>query len=125
MIEEKTKELLRTKTVELLLELRAAYLASPGSNSLKHWDILTERLRAAARTTASPEEWGTKMRRDLNLSGPNSSGSQALIDLVHEVTERNARREWLDLIERESGYIMALTKLSAEKRKEARDAIAR
>lgn len=63
------------------------------------------------------------MRRDLNLSGPNSSGSQALVDLVHEVTERGARREWLDLLEKEAGYIMALTKLSAEKRKEARDGV--
>ena len=120
MISEQVKELLRSRTVELLLELRAAYLASPSANSLKHWDILTERLRAAARTTASPEEWATKMRRDLNLSGPNSSGSKALVELVHEVTERNARREWLDLVEKEAGYIMALTKLSAEKRKEAR-----
>jgi len=44
-----------------------------------------------------------------------------LVDLVHEVTERDARREWLDLLEKEAGYLMALTKLAAEKRKEARD----
>ena len=122
MLDEKAKERLRTQTVEVLLEFRAAYLASPGANALKHWDQLQERLRAAARTTASPEEWATKMRRDLNLGASSSSGSRALIDLVHEVTERSARREWLDLLEREHGYLIALARLTAEKRKETKDA---
>jgi hypothetical protein len=45
-----------------------------------------------------------------------------LVDLVHEVTERNCRSEWLDIIEREHGYLIALTRLTAEKRKEERDA---
>lgn len=123
MLDEKAKEKLRTLTVELLLEIRAAYLASPGANALKHWDQLQERMRAAARTTSSPEEWATKVRRELNLSAPNSSASSSLVDLVHEVTEKNARREWLDMIEKEHGYIIALTRLSAEKRKAERDGI--
>lgn len=121
MLDEKVKEKLRTLTVELLLELRVAYLGSPGANALKHWDQLQERMRAAARTTASPEEWATKMRRDLNLSAPSSLGSKVFVELVHEVTERNARRDWLDMVEREHGYLIALSRLSAEKRKEARE----
>jgi hypothetical protein len=123
VLDEKQKEKLRTLTVELLLELRASYLASPGANTLKHWDQLQERMRAAARTTASPEEWATKMRRDLNLPAPSSSGSKALVELVHAVTEKSARRDWLDMLDKEHGYLIALTRLSAEKRKEARDAV--
>lgn len=62
------------------------------------------------------------MRRDLNLSAPGKESSRALVDLVHAVTEKSARNEWLRLLDAEHGYLIALTRLSAEKRKEAREA---
>lgn len=121
-LDEQAKEKLRTQTVEVLLDLRAAYLATPGCSPLKHWDQLQDRMRAAARTCASPEEWTTKMARDLQLASPSLGSSRSLLALVHEVTERGCRREWLDLIEREHGYLMALARLSAEQRRAAREA---
>lgn len=123
-LDEQAKERLRTQTVEVLLDLRAAYLATAGANPLKHWDQLQDRMRAAARTCASPEEWATKMARDLQLAAPNLSSSRSLLALVHEVTERRCARPWLDLIEREHGYLLAMARLSAEQRKAAREAAA-
>jgi hypothetical protein len=38
---------------------------------------------------------------------------------VHEVTERGVRSGWLDLLEDELGYLMALCRLESERRKEA------
>lgn len=121
-LDEQAKEKLRTETVEVLLDLRAAYLATAGANPLKHWDQLQDRMRAAARTCASPEEWVTKMARDLQLSAPSLTSSRSLLALVGEVSERHCRREWLDLVEREHGYLLALARLAAEQRRAARDA---
>lgn len=122
MIDEQLKEQLRTKTVETLLAVRAVYLGTPGANMLKHWDQIQERMRAAARTTASPEEWATKLCRDLQLPALGSTHSSILKELVDCVTENSCRNEWLDLLEQESGYLMALARLVAEQRKEEREA---
>jgi len=119
MIDEPTKEKLRTLTVETMLELRRAYLGTPGVNALKHWDQLQDRARAAARTCASPEEWVSKMARDLQLPAFNATASDSAVTLVHVVTERGARNEWLDLMEDELGYLLALCRLESERRKEA------
>lgn len=118
MLSEQQKEGLRTKTVEVLLVLRAAYLRTPQANTLKNWDLLQSRMRAAARTCVSPEEWATKIQRDLQIPALNNSASRVLTELVHAVTETGARLEWLDLIEREHGYLVAMARLCAEKRKE-------
>jgi hypothetical protein len=117
-VDEKLREKLVTLTVEVLLVMRSAYLGTAGASALKNWDILQSRMRSAARTTASPEEWATKLQRDLQIPSLTSSSCRALVDLVHEVTERGCRSEWLDLLDREHGYLIALTRLTAEKRKE-------
>ncbi len=114
------KERLRTLTVEVLLALRAAYLASPQSNALKHWDILLTRMLAAAKISTTPEEWVTGMTRRLQLGALSSSAYSAITDLADYVREHGLARDWLGLIEREHGHIMALTRLSADKRREAR-----
>ncbi len=118
MIDEEAKEKLRTATVEVLLEMRSAYLRTGQANTLKHWEILQNRTRAAARTCATPEKWATKLQRDLQIQSLGKSGSQVLTDLVHEVTELVARTEWLDLVEKEIGYLMAMARLTSEQRKE-------
>lgn len=120
-LDEAAKEKLRTLTVEVLLDVRAAYLKTPGCSVLKHWDQLQDRMRAAARTSASPEEWATALCRTLQLGAPSPANCRSLVDLVHEVTERQCRREWLDIVEREYGYLMALARKSAEARREARE----
>lgn len=122
MLNQQEKERLRTATVELLLVVRAAYLATPGANALKHWELLSNRLLSSARTSATPEEWSTQLCRSLQIQSLSSSACSALVDLVHIVTERNCASEWLQLLEKEQGYLMAQCRLIAEQRKEAREA---
>jgi hypothetical protein len=122
-LDEGQLERLRTKTVELLLELRAAYLRTPGCSPLKHWEVLQNRLLSAARRAASPDEWSTLMMRGLQLPNLRSSACQALVDLGAAVRELGAQREWLDMLEREYGLLMAMTRLAAERQREAREQV--
>jgi hypothetical protein len=103
--------------VALLMELRRAYLAAGGS-PLKHWDQITDRLRAAARTSATVPEWTTALMRSLQLGAPSRSLSSAIDALAVAVTEVGAAA-WLDLLEREHGYVMARARLEAERRRES------
>lgn len=104
-------------TVLVLLDLRAAYLAA-GASPLKHWDQILDRMRAATRTTSSVEEWHTAISRSLQLGSPSKAASSALLELVQTVGP--FRGAWLDLVERESGLLMAMCRLEAERRKDAR-----
>ena len=119
MIDEPTKEKLRTLTVEVLLEMRAAYLRTPSVNVLKHYDMIQDRMRMAARTTASAEEWVTAMSRSLRLDAPNSRFSEAALALANEVRERGCESDFLDLVEREHGFLMVMMRSVAEQRKAA------
>lgn len=123
MLNEPAKERLRTLTVEAILAVRAVYLASPGANVLKHWSQLESRVRAAARTTSSPQEWQTKLCRDLQLPALNSAACQAFVDLAHEVTERACANDWLALVDDEVGYMMALARLAADARRDERERV--
>lgn len=122
MIDEAVKEKLRTQTVEVLLEIRSAYLRTSGVSVLKHWDQIQDRLRASARTTTGPEEWATSMARSLRLDSPNLRYSESLLALTHEVHDRKCANEWLELLEREYAFLIVMTRAMAEQRKEAREA---
>lgn len=52
----------------------------------------------------------------------SSSASSVVVDLVHYVTEKCCAEAWLRLLDAEMKYIMALARLTAEKRKEAAQA---
>ena len=121
MLSEEQKELLRNKTVEVLLALRAEYLRTGQANPLKHWDMLQTRMRTASRTCATPEEWATSIARRLQIGALGKDSSRCLKVLADEVRERDCAADWLDLTERETGYLMALCRLAAEQRKEARE----
>jgi hypothetical protein len=117
MLNEKEKETLRTLTVEVLLEVRGAYLRTPGANILKHWDQLNDRVRMAARTSASPAEWMTALTRSLKIGAPSSASSAATMALTHEVHDRHCESAWLDLVESELGLLMAMTRVITEERR--------
>lgn len=122
-LEEQMKEKLRTLTVEVLLELRSAYLRTYGSTvMLTHWEQIANRVRSATRTTSSTEEWVTDLTRSLRLSASGSSLSSATVDLAAYVHERGCAVEWLDLLDREWGYVISLTRLAAEQRAEDKKA---
>ena len=120
-LSEQVKERLRSLTVEALMDIRSAHLAN-GANPLSHWDQLQSRMRSAARTTANPEEWLTSIRKHLAIQAcPNPDSSRSSRDLADYVREQSCAREWLDLIEAEHGYLMAVCRGTAEQRKEQRN----
>jgi hypothetical protein len=115
---EDERESLVVATVDVVMEARRMALAN-GASPLKLWDQITSRLRAAARTTDRPEEWATKFMRDLQLSAPSKDLSSAVQSLTETVGAKAGA--WLDLLEREHGYVIARARLEAERRKEQRD----
>ena len=122
-LDEKNKEELRELTVDVLLAARREYLMTSGSNPLKQWDQIQDRMRAAARTCASPEEWSTSLLRSLQVSTPGKASSISLEALAKAVKRMSAAREWLDLLERECGYLIACARLSVEKKKREWEAL--
>lgn len=121
-VDEKARERLRTLTVELLLDLRVAYLRSPGANALKLREVLPNRSKSALRTCMSTAEWATRLAANLQVRAWDSSSSRALVDLVDYVESNSLCATWRDLFQREAGYWFALVWLTAEQRKAARDA---
>ena len=120
-LNEQQREKLRTLTVEFLLATRAAYLATPQANALKHWEQLQNRVLSAARRSATADEWTTAVLRGLQIGALSSSASSSLHDLCAAVREGDATSEWLDLIQRETGLLFAMARLAAEARKAARE----
>lgn len=119
MLAESEKEKLRSAAVEMLLEMRAAYLRTAGAKVLTHWDILQSRMRSAARTSSNVEEWATDMARALRLDAPSASYSEVLRQLADRGRDHGSA--FLDLVDAEYGYLMAMARAVSEKRKEARD----
>lgn len=119
MLDEQSKKQLRDLTVEVLLSMRREYLAA-GANALKHWDQLQDRMRSAARTTTTPEEWATAMCRSLRLAALHKESCSDLYQLAELVHEKQCAGDWLSLLEREYGYLIALARLASEKAKEQR-----
>ena len=116
---EQEKRVLERLTVDLLMEIRAAYLATPGCSALKHWDQLQSRMRVASRTCSTVEEWSTAMHRGLQLPAPRNSTCLALSKLVGAVAEiPRGQSAWLDMVEREYAYLLSRCRLESERRKE-------
>lgn len=114
-------EQLRYRTVQVILGVRAQYLAG-GGKALKHWDQISDRMRAAARSSGSAAEWVTALCRSLQVGAPDSSTSSATCELVNLLNEAGATRGWLDLIESEHGYLIAMARLESERRRADRAA---
>ncbi len=112
-------EVARDLTRDVVLEMRAQYLAG-GANALTHWDQITSRVKAAAMSTSTAAEWSSEVMRTLRLGAPSSSLSSALATLVAEVDGRGRSQRWIEQVERELGLLMAETRLEAEGRRERR-----
>jgi hypothetical protein len=118
MLSEGEKEELRTLLVEHVLDVRAAYLQTAGANALRHWDMIQARVRASAKTASSVEEWATDLARSLRLDSPSPARAQHLVTLASFVRERRAAAEFLQLIDDEWGFVLAMARGIAEQRKE-------
>ena len=79
-----------------------------GANALKHWDQITDRMRAATRTCAGPEEWGHEAVQGPPDRGPvQLASSETLTEMVRH--SRGGASAWLALAEREYAYMIART----------------
>ena len=107
-------------TVEVLLDLRATYLAN-GGNAIKHWTILETRMRSSERQAQDPEEWASLMLKKLQIEGASMNSCRSLVDLAKFVDTPEKNRAWLDMIERRHGMVIGTARLTAEQRKEARE----
>lgn len=121
-LDEASADKLRTLTVEVLLEIRRAYLMTPGANQLKNWDLLSSRLKISARTATNAGHWVTLMLDRMAVtSAPGMLASHAYLDLVSEIGERDVFRQWRQMTRDEWGLLIAKARLCAEQRKEERD----
>lgn len=63
------------------------------------------------------------MVRGLQLPTLRSLACQALIDLGAAVRELDASGEWLDMLEREYGLIMAMARIAADRQREIKEQV--
>lgn len=108
-------ERVRQATVVFLDAARRDYLKTTGANPLKQYEMVANRARSAARMSTSVEEWTSAALRGLKVASPSSWVSSAMVALREGVGARSA--EWLDLVEREIGYLMAEVQLRVDNRK--------
>lgn len=108
---------LTAAVVRWVLAARAEFLAQ-GASSLSHWEQLETRMRAAAKTTTTAPEWMARTLRGLRIVGQSRSLSLATVHLAETVGARHGAL--LDLIDRETPYVLALARVEAERRKRAR-----
>lgn len=116
-MKEHQKEEVEDRTIDVILAVRREYLAS-GANPLKHWDQLQDRIRVAARTSTNVAEWVTTLSRSLGLSAPSNSRSLAISRLAETVGHVCTPDEWLDLVEREHSYLVAMGRLRVQEAKD-------
>lgn len=114
-------EIVRGHLVEYVLEVRRDYLAS-GASALTHWTQIEQRLRASARTTATAAEWASDVARRLRLPAASRDRSSVMTEIVASTGDRH--RAFLDLVQRETPYVIALARVEADRIRQDRDALA-
>jgi hypothetical protein len=87
---------------------------------LKHWDQLTTRMRSSAKQATTAAEWVSLMMRKLQIESPSLGCSHSVESLV--IRAHGHEPQWLDLIEREVGYLIASARVEAEARQVAKNA---
>lgn len=110
--------------VDVMSEVRLAYMRTTGFNALKHWDQLQTRMRLATRTSATVGEWITAMSRGLQLGVPSSDFSRQVANLETYLLAETGESAWLDWLEAEYALVLAHVRLRAEKDRAEREALA-
>lgn len=119
MLDPKRREDLRNQTIGLILEVRTAYLKTPGCNQLDHWNQLLTRCRRAATQALSVEEWFSILSRGLRLPAASSSLSFELQTLTALVDADTA--DWLRMLEDETPALMARCRNRADAARAVRE----
>ena len=77
-------------------------------------------MRICTATAGSVEEWVTLMCQGLRLATPSKDLSASMIELATEESCNVSATQWLNMVEREHAYLMALARAEAEDRKATR-----
>jgi hypothetical protein len=93
-----------------------------GRPPMTYWTQLQDRIRSAARQTASASEWASLMQRRLQIGSLSKEDSRALVELVRFCDEHGAHSDFLAAVERDHSLLMALVQLIVEERKAAANA---
>jgi hypothetical protein len=109
---------MRGATVDLILSLRAQYLAN-GASPLKHWDQISERIQASIRQTSTVDQWCSLMMRQLQLQSPSLNSASSIAALRSTVGVHVLA--WQRMVANETGALMADARLLAEQRKLGRE----
>ena len=117
---EEQRERLREATAEFMGEARRDYLRTKAS-ALTMYDTLQARMRSASGRSESPQEWCSEVLKGLRIPSPSNWTSVSIDALARAVQEVGDVPAWLDLVESESGYLVAVVRLAAEERREARE----
>ncbi len=116
--EEEKLEVLRDTIVGFLLQIKSQYLAN-GANPIKYLGQLQSRMKFAANTTSTVEEWSSEMCRKLQLS-PSSALSFAMIELREMVHDEWSDMEFIELIDRETPMLLAMMQVEAQRIRDER-----
>lgn len=114
------EDLFRELTADVILDMRAQYLAG-GGNAVTHWDRLTSCATSALKKRPTAAKWVTEMVRALRLGAPSSKLSASATTLEREVDLRGLSREWKGLMRSEMAMVIADARMEALARKEARE----
>lgn len=107
----------RDATARVLASAGRQHLATTGASFLRRHDTLSNRARSAARRAATVGEWVSMLLRGLKVPAPDNSTSSAVRALSLAVDQRVD--EWLDLVGREIGYLIAVVQVDEEEARSA------
>ncbi len=121
MLSEADRRKLETLVVEYVLVLRSAYMNQQnGRPPMNYWEQFSSRMRSAARQTTRPSEWVAQVQRRLQIPSIPSRDSRVLIELVGFCDEHEGAPEaLLDIVDRETPLIIAMSQKIVEERKAA------
>ena len=114
-LNEAQAERARTGLVEFILAVRRRYLKAYGSAVvMKHWDQIQGRVLSAARRSGTVDEWCTLVLRGLQLPTTLDRLGVATVWELAKTGKDVGHREELDIVERETGLLMAMARLIVE-----------
>lgn len=108
--------------VEVTVMVRDAYLrAKKGRPALNYWsELIPDRMRSAARQSATAGEWITTVQRKLQTGAPNSSDSLVINRLVQLCDENDYHLRMMEFIDREISFLIAMARSIVDGRKAQR-----
>lgn len=105
---------------QLLLALRAQYLAAGGS-ALKQWEVMSTRMKAACLQSKRLGSWWQNLLSGLGITAPTTDSSACFSDLLRTAELWNCERETIRSILREGALGISVAQESVKERRAAKE----